>query len=55
MTTQGQTIVEHMGPAPPAGRHRYIFCLFRQHDAEVLVASTERSKWDFGAFLAHNP
>ena len=48
--------MEHLGPAPPAGRHRLIFCLFKQNDeVEVKLATRERSTWDFRAFLAANP
>ena len=50
----GDTLVEHMGPSPPKGRHRYIFLLFRQGGCEVKVTSRERSKWDFAGFLREN-
>lgn len=53
---QGTTLVEHIGPAPPAGRHRYIFCLFKQKDeTKVEIDTRERPKWDFRAFLTRNP
>mmetsp|Transcript_37970 Transcript_37970/g.97054 ORF Transcript_37970/g.97054 Transcript_37970/m.97054 type:complete len:93 (-) Transcript_37970:76-354(-) len=53
----GKCVVQHMGPAPPKGKHRYIFVLFKQKkgSAAVSVPSLERKKWDFGGFLQANP
>jgi len=42
-----------MGPAPPKGKHRYIFIEFEQI-GEVKVANTERKQWDIKGFLADN-
>nr|WGZ76174.1 phosphatidylethanolamine-binding protein [Solanum melongena] len=34
--SRGREVIEYMGPQPPAGRHRYVFTLFRQREAEQV-------------------
>ena len=50
---QGTVRCPYMGPAPPKGKHRYIFIEFEQ-TGEVKVASIERKQWDIKGFLADN-
>lgn len=53
----GDTLCDYMGPAPPAGRHRYIFLLYQQQTgARVPVQKIgERAKFSARDFAArHN-
>mmetsp|Transcript_49534 Transcript_49534/g.117557 ORF Transcript_49534/g.117557 Transcript_49534/m.117557 type:complete len:126 (-) Transcript_49534:107-484(-) len=53
---QGKCMVEYMGPAPPRGKHRYIFLLLRQLDAAApKIACLDRPRWDLKTFLSQNP
>jgi len=49
----GKQTVRYEGPAPPEGKHRYIFIEFEQ-TGDVIVNSTEREKWNFKGFLKDN-
>lgn len=52
----GDVKQSYMGPAPPQGKHRYIFVEFEQaEDTPVVVPSVERASWDIKGFLAANP
>ena len=49
----GKELCPYQGPAPPQGKHRYIFIEFEQ-SGPVTVGSVERKAWDFKGFLAVN-
>eukprot|EP00951_Prasinocladus_malaysianus_P010661 scaffold78506_cov39-Prasinocladus_malaysianus.AAC.1 len=47
--------VGYWPPKPPMGKHRYIFLLYEQGEADVVVPSTDRKQWDVQEFLTANP
>ena len=50
----GKVQMEYMGPAPPKGKHRYIFVEFEQIGSVVVPPVTDRAKWDLAGFLTAN-
>ena len=49
----GTQALDHMGPGPPKGNHRYIFVLFKQ-TGNPTVGSVARKSWDVMGFLKSN-
>jgi phosphatidylethanolamine-binding protein (PEBP) family uncharacterized protein len=49
--TQGQIVVPYSPPSPPSGTHRYIFTLYEQPGASLMVsAPAERGHFSVKAF-----
>jgi phosphatidylethanolamine-binding protein (PEBP) family uncharacterized protein len=48
---EGQVLVNYAGPSPPSGTHRYIFTIYEQRGASLMVSPpSDRGNFDVKGF-----
>lgn len=50
----GKEQISYQGPAPPKGKHRYIFIELEEKAEPIVKVKMERARWDIHQFLRDN-